>query len=156
MKNLKILLLILIMTQSLFSSIIEDDDEDYVDDRSMLITKISTKSTQEAGMGVILALNALKYEKKSIIIIGGNSIKFIRRGAHLESFKPATLQLKKKTTVQNLLKTFIRRGGKIFVCNLCLIPDHLIKYDILKGIEIVNGKQMTNVLFMKNSKIISF
>lgn len=150
----KIILLFILTLSSLFasntSSGFDYQSKSPLLGKSILITLTSTENLK-LGMGMHLSMSALNKGAKVYIFTGANVVPFLKKNG-----APNTTFVSSGKKISNVFKTFISKGGKVFICAACAKHFHLKQKDVIEGVKIIHSKKYYDLLFYQTNKNIEF
>ena len=133
MKSIRLLILSLLLATSIFAA-----------DKSGLFTNISSDGIHKAQMATKMSFMFQKDGHPVTIFLNDKAV-MIAAKTHKEFSKS-----------QDNLRKFLKRGGKILVCPMCLKHYGVDPKDLIDGAKIANHQAVEAALFAPNTKAISW
>jgi len=115
-----------------------------------LVVFLSNYDLHVAGMGLGMALSAVKQGANVTVVLGANAVKY----AFSEGEQ--NVYFAKKRTPRALLKAIIKGGGEVQLCSANTEEMNLDEEDFIEGIKIVISTEIFAKVFDDNTRVISF
>ena len=115
-----------------------------------LVVFVSNYDLQMAGMGLGMALSAVKQGARVTVVMGADTVKYaLAEGEQNVYFA-------KKRTPRALLKAIIKGGGVVELCSANTENMNLDEEDFIEGVKIVISTEIFAKVFDDNTRVISF
>jgi len=118
-------------------------------DKGMFVM-LTTQKPAKAGLATALATKTLIRGGKATIVLSGKALHLGLKEGKLKNFGP------KGVTVREMLKKFMKKGGRVIVCAMCAKNMGVTKKDFVKGIELKMSDRVLEQMYQKNWKVLSF
>jgi predicted peroxiredoxin len=162
MKKILMLVLISMMSMTLTLSAAEkkvekkggcakpsDNFEVNMKDKGMFVF-LTTKEPAKSGVATALATKTLIRGGNATIVLSGSGLKLALKKGKLEKFPP------KGSDVREMLKEFLKKGGKVIVCAMCAKHSGITQKDLVEGIQLQMSDRVLEQMYQANWKILSF
>ena len=114
-----------------------------------LFVNVTSSDNIKGPMAIMFANKGLKKGLKMTIFLNTEGVKLAVKG-----FNPPTNAATGKNT-HEMLQMFMKNGGKVLVCPMCLKAQGYDESDLISGVEVTN-EDVTFDTILKSSKVISF
>lgn len=115
-----------------------------------LVVIFKTSNVSEAGMGFSLAESGLRLGADVTIVLGAgaSSYSFLKGGQEIFAAK--------EMTPREMLTRILKRGGTVYVCELCADFKGFTEKDLLEGVKIVKSNQIFAKMYEDNVRVMSY
>ena len=114
-----------------------------------LFVNVTSSDNIKGPMAIMFANKGLKKGLKMTVFLNTEGVRLAVKG-----FNPPTNAATGKNT-QEMLQMFMKNGGKVLVCPMCLKAQGYDESDLIGGVE-VSDENVTFDTILKSSKVISF
>jgi len=115
-----------------------------------LVVFVSNHDLQIAGMGLGMALSAVKQGANVTVVLGANAVKYALQDGEQNVY------FAKKRTLRALLQAIIKGKGVIQLCAANTEEMNLDEEDFIEGVNIVISTEIFAKVFDENTRVISF
>lgn len=117
--------------------------------KQTLLVNITTNDNTTTPMAVAFAFKSLKFGFDTSVLLNSKAVALA-----VKSFKSPACPHGGDTVVQRLVK-FVKNGGKVFVCPMCLDAQGYSKTDVIEDFKLGGAKTIMPLL-EKTDKVISY
>ncbi len=140
----------LVLSIVLFFSIVLTSQNAQAGENGRLFINLTTDDTWKAVMALNFALESQKVGKKVTLFLNV-------RGVHL-GIRKAKLPKDPYTgkRIQDIIKTFIAKGGKVYICKMCLKIAGYTEDVLVTGIKLGEPRLVFKEFYDTNTKVITY
>lgn len=115
-----------------------------------LVVIVKTSDVNQAGMAFSLAESALGKGAEVTIILGANAstFPFLKGGQDIFAAK--------EMTPREMLGRIFKRGGTVYICELCAEYKEFGEEELLAGVKIVKSKEIFAKMYEDNVRVMSY
>ena len=118
-------------------------------DAGSLVINVTTSDNIDAPMALMFATKGLEKGLKMTVWLNAEGVRLAVKG-----FNPPSNARDGKNT-HEMLANFIKKGGKVLVCPMCLKAQGYDKDDLVSGV-ILSDADITFEAILNSDKVISF
>lgn len=116
-----------------------------------LLLNVTTDSLERGAMALAFAQAALRERNAEVVVYLNVD------GVRLASETAARRTFVDNQSLQQMLRDFMKYGGRVLVCKLCLeMVADLNDNKLLKGIEVVEPQTVMTLLFRPNVAVLTY
>lgn len=115
-----------------------------------MFVMLGSDNKVRAGVVIALATKTLIRGGGATIVLTGKALKLALKSSKSEKFGPKGL------TVKQMLKKFIKKGGKLIICAMCAKSKGLTNKDFIAGTKIKMADRVLEQMFQKDWKVLSY
>ncbi len=140
----------LILSVLLVLSVFLNSQNAQAGENGRLFINLTTDDTWKAVMALNFALESQKVGKKVTIFLNV-------RGVHL-GIRKAKLPKDPYTgkRIQDIIKTFIAKGGKVYICKMCMKIAGYTEDLLVRGIKLGEPRLVFKEFYDTNTKVITY
>ena len=121
----------------------------YASDKQSILVNVTSSANIKAPMAIMFASKGLKRGLDMTILLNVEGVQLAIKGFE------APTNARNGKTAQEMLSMFIKNGGKVLVCPMCLDAMGYSKNQLISGVEVSNADSTFGTL-LASDKVISY